>query len=65
MMNMYSGNVFLTNSEYQAAMMNDDELETFYSCPTCGHEGFKEDMDHDGDSGCIAYLNDIGIEKED
>ena len=63
MMNMSSGNVFLTNSEFQAAMMNGDDLETFYSCPICGHEGFKEDMDHDGDSECDEYLEEIGVER--
>lgn len=45
MMNQYSGNVFLTNDEFQVAMMNGDSLESFYSCPECGHEGFKEDFD--------------------
>ena len=63
MMNTHSGNVFLTNNEYQAAMMNGNSLETFYSCPICGHEGFKEDMDHDGGSECDEYLEDIGIDK--
>jgi hypothetical protein len=45
MFNMYSGNVFLTNSEFQVAMMCDDKLESFYSCPQCGNEGF------DGENG--------------
>ena len=31
MMNKYSGNVFLTNSDYQVAMMNGDSLESFYT----------------------------------
>lgn len=31
MMNQISGNVFLTNSEYQVAMMNGDKLESFYT----------------------------------
>lgn len=47
MMNINSGNVFLTNSSYQIAMMNGDKLESFYSCPQCGHEGFLEDMKHE------------------
>ncbi len=45
MFNMNSGNVFLTNSEYQVAMMNDGELQSFYSCPECGYEGFMADME--------------------
>lgn len=40
MFNLYSGNVFLTNSEFQVAMMNDETLESFYNCPQCGSEGF-------------------------
>ena len=62
MMNFNSGSVFLTNSEYQVAMMNGDNLESFYSCPICGHEGFKEDMPHnEDDKECQEYLKDIGI----
>lgn len=45
MFNMNSGNVFLTNEDYQVAMMNGDSLESFYSCPECGHEGFMADME--------------------
>jgi hypothetical protein len=51
MMNMISGNVFLTNSDYQVAMMNGDKLESWYSCPNCGHEGFAEDCQLN-DRGC-------------
>jgi hypothetical protein len=43
MMNKNSGNVFLTNSDYQVAMMNGDTLESFYSCPNCGNEGFNDE----------------------
>jgi hypothetical protein len=60
-MNMNSGYVFLTNSDYQVALMNGDKLESFYSCPECGHEGFKEDMQHDGSSHCRRYMRDIGM----
>jgi len=66
MMNSNSGNVFLTNSDYQVAMMNGDKLESFYSCPECGHEGFAEDMAHDGNAECKRYLQEIGVlEAED
>jgi hypothetical protein len=61
MMNMNNGNVFLTNSDYQVATMNGDKLEYFYSCPECGHEGFKEDMQHEGSYHCKRYLHDIGM----
>ena len=44
MFNKYSGNVFLTNSDYQVAMLNGDKLESFYSLPYSGEEGFLEDL---------------------
>lgn len=59
MMNRNSGNVFITNSDYQVAMMNGDELESFYSCPQCGHEGFADEMDHEGNAECRRYLKEI------
>jgi len=61
MMNRNSGCVFLTNSMYQAAMMNGDKLETWYNCPYCGREGFKEDIDHEPENKeCTRYLKEIG-----
>lgn len=59
MMNKNSGNVFLTNSHYQVAMMNGDKLESFYMCPECGHEGFADEMNHEGNSECERYLEEI------
>ena len=60
MMNLISGNVFFTNSEYQVAMMNGKKLESFYSCPICGHEGFLEEMEHGEDNKeCQEYIADI------
>ncbi len=44
MMNTQSGNVFLTNAEFQVAMMNGDNLESFYTDFETGEEGFKEDL---------------------
>lgn len=49
MMNLISGNVFLTNSDYQVAMMNDNKLELWHSCINCGNEGFKEDCQIEDD----------------
>jgi len=66
MFNTYSGYVFLTNSEYQVAFMNGNNLEIWYNCPYCGHEGFKEDMEHDFESSeCIRYLIEIGVIEEE
>lgn len=44
MMNRNSGCVFLTNSEYQVAMMNGSNLETWYTDFEDGTEGFREDL---------------------
>lgn len=41
-------------------MMNDENLEEWYNCPICGHEGFLEDMEHDHSKDCLEYLDDIG-----
>jgi hypothetical protein len=65
MFNSHSGNVFFTNSDYQVAMMNGDKLESFYSCPICGHEGFADEMEHNEDNKeCQEYLKEIGIISE-
>jgi DNA-directed RNA polymerase subunit RPC12/RpoP len=52
MMNTYSGNVFLTNSEFQVAMMNGDTLEMWYYCGECGQEGFLEDFPETEECDC-------------
>ena len=45
--------------------MNDDKLEIWYSCPYCGHEGFKEDLLHNPeDEDCTEYLKQIGVIEE-
>ena len=58
MMNLNSGNVFLTNSDYQVAMMGDGELQSFYSCPECGYEGFFHEMNNDGEKCCSEYVRE-------
>ena len=63
MFNTHSGCVFLTNSEYQAAMMNGNALDMWYNCPYCGHEGFLKDMKHDPEGAeCSRFMADIGAE---
>lgn len=60
MMNKNSGNVFLTNSNYEVAMMNGDKLEMFYQCPECGHEGFKDELAHNRDiAECQEWLKEV------
>jgi hypothetical protein len=65
MMNRNSGNVFLTNANFDVAMMHRGKLESFYSCPECGHEGFRDEMAHNPDNAeCQRYLTDIGVTIE-
>lgn len=74
MMNKNSGNVFFTNSEYQVAMMNGEDLESFYSLPYGGVEGFADELldeykngniDNDEDIEYLKQLGIIGDEEEE
>ena len=59
--NTQSGYVFLSDEDYRVWMMNGREIEEFYSCPQCGHEGFLDEMLHGvDDSECLRYLKEIG-----
>lgn len=58
MFNMNSGEVFLTNDNHQVAMMSGEDLESFYSCPECGHEGFFYEMDNEGKECCSVYVKE-------
>ena len=53
MMNQLSGNVFLTNSDFQVAMLNGDKLESFYFLSYHGNEGFLEELIEEYDNGNI------------
>lgn len=44
MMNTCSGNVVLTNDDFQVLMMNGNSLEMFYTTPYEGHEGFADEL---------------------
>lgn len=68
MMNVQSGNVFLTNSDFQVAMMNGSDLESWYYTPYSGHEGFADSLKDDYEEfpenwvqDDIQYLFDMGI----
>ena len=43
-LNMQSGYVFLSDENYQVAMMNDDKLEIFYTDFETGEEGFLDEL---------------------
>ena len=64
--NSNSGYVFLSDSDFNVAMMNGDRIELWYSCPYCGHEGFFDDMEHEPeDQECTDYLVEIGVIEEE
>jgi len=57
--NPKSGHVFLIDEDLNVAMMNGDNLEDFFSCPECGHEGFLDEMKHNGNKECKEYFKQI------
>ena len=61
-MNTESGDVFLSDEDFNVGEMNGDKLEQWFYCPECGHEGFKEDMKHgENNEECVEYLKSIGV----
>ena len=65
MFNPDSGMVFLTNSNYQVAMLYYDELESFYTCVECGREGFQDEFEKDSDCKGCREIASRNIEKEE
>lgn len=60
MNNFSSGNVFLTNNEYEVLMMNGDVLDLWINLPYSGDEGFIEDFDIDDYEGDdFEYLDQL------
>lgn len=57
MFNRISGNVFLTNSDYQVAMLNGDNLESWYFLSYHGNEGFLDEL--------LDEYNNGNIKEED
>ena len=53
MFNRNSGNVFLTNSDYQVAMLNGDNLESWYFLSYHGNEGFLDELLDEYDNGYV------------
>ena len=60
MMNQNSGNVFLTNSDYEVAKLNGDDLEMFYNLSYNGNEGFASDL---YDEFCHGNICDEDLEE--
>lgn len=67
--NRSSGYVFLVNDEYQVCMEVDGRLESFYTTPYSGYEGFYEDLleeaDESWDEEDLEYLRDIAENRGD
>ncbi|MFM7795988.1 MAG: hypothetical protein ACKO7N_04420 [Candidatus Nitrosotenuis sp.] len=62
--NTHSCYVFLTNEEYQAAMINDDyELDIFESCGECGKEGFPHEFKGESCPGCQQIFKNFEESK--
>lgn len=67
--NRNSGYVFLVNDDYQVCMEVDGRLESFYTTPYNGYEGFFEDLLDEADESWeeedIEYLRDIAENRGD
>lgn len=67
--NTRSGYVFLVNDEYQVAMEVDGVLESFYTTPYEGYEGFYGDLLDEADNSWnyedLEYLRDIAENRGD
>ena len=64
MFNKYSGCVFLTNQEYQVCMLNNNKLESFYTTPYEGKEGFYDELVEMYKSGELNHAEDIDYLKD-
>lgn len=68
MFNRNSGAVFFANDEYQACMMCDSVLESYYTTPCGGHEGFEHEIREQfqgwgtsWDFEDVEYIHNLGI----
>lgn len=60
--NPWSGNVFLVDEDFNVAMMGDDYLEDFITCPNCGGEEIASDFrEYNTDECCKEYADDLGL----
>ena len=59
MFNRNSGFVFLTNDDFQVAMLKDGKLEMYYICSECGEEGYREDLEDSPNDCCQEYLKNL------
>lgn len=57
--NPNSGNVFLVDADCNVALMNEGNLEDWFTCPQCGHEGFLADITHKDSKECKRWVKEI------
>ena len=59
-MNNQSGYTFLTNEDYQVAMLENEKLTMFLNCGECGNEGLEGEFEVvDSCQGCKDIMKDI------
>jgi formylmethanofuran dehydrogenase subunit E len=64
-LNQESGYCFLTNSDYQVAMMNEGKLSMFINCGECGREEYEQDWDlENGKTTCEGCKEVVKMLKE-
>ena len=54
--NPMSAMVFLVDEDFNVAIMEGDELVDFISCPNCGNEGTKSDLEDTENDCCKEHL---------
>lgn len=62
-MNRDSGYVFLSDEDYNVALLNGNKLEDFHSCPNCGNESVASQFRNDFDDVecCKEYADDLEL----
>ena len=67
--NRNSGYVFLTNSEYQVAVLEGNNLRSFYTTPYSGHEGtyyeLLDQYDETWEVEDLEYVRDLAADRND
>lgn len=62
-MNKSSGYVFLSDEDYNTAMMNGNVLEDFINCPECGFEALSSEFSQSDDAKdcCKEHAREIQL----
>lgn len=63
--NRNSGSVFLSDEDFNVAMMNGDKIEQWFYCPNCGNEGFQEEYDFDEETHLCKNCKPVEDEDEE